>query len=395
MRPRSRARISRHFFCTRFSGSEDGARAPDPLPWPLSGGAGAASIDAGRGGGTLFARILTLSAAIVAPGDGRHTFHPFHPLQEGHMRKRRLRPNPLLVESLEIRRLLATFTATLEPLNNSGVSGTAEMTLEDNLLTVTVNARGLEANQIHPQHIQGRFDESTPGTPGGASDSVRPTTADDADADGFIESGEAVVSAGSIILPLSSPPGNDTAADPASTLTFPTANADGTITFTQQYDLSNAAQFFDPGGTATDRTGADVLPLDLRTIVIQGLTVAEGVGTGSTGEVNGTAGYKQTLPVAAGEIVETQGGGGSELGSGVFRPDGDATGELELPANFTSREASFDNELGFFLTDADGSIDGIAPGEAGWAEAALRSPTRQVLFGSGSDAGEQAMPSFT
>jgi hypothetical protein len=116
--------------------------------------------------------------------------------------------------------------------------------------------------------------------------------------------------------------------------------------------------------------------------------------------VNGTAGYKSELPVAAGEIVLVDEGGddgGDDGGaaSGVFTPGSDATGPVTLPASFTSREAAFDNELGFFLTDADGSINGIAPGGDGWAEAGLRSPTRQVLFQSGSDAGAQATPSFT
>ena len=40
----------------------------------------------------------------------------------------------------------------------------------------------------------------------------------------------------------------------------------------------------------------------LRELVIHGLTVPEGAGAGTPGEVDGTAGYKLVLPVASGEF---------------------------------------------------------------------------------------------
>src|SRR4051812_41928816 len=169
---------------------------------------------------------------------------------------KRKSPLTTVVETLEARQLLATFTATLQPLNNSGVSGTATAVTEGNTLTVTITAKGLEASQIHPAHIHGRF---VAGNSGPAQDSVVPTTAADTDKDGFIEEAEATPSTGPAILPLSSPPANDADPNPASTLKYPTANADGTLTFTQVYDLSLASQFFDPDAKI-DFNGQDVLP---------------------------------------------------------------------------------------------------------------------------------------
>lgn len=53
-------------------------------------------------------------------------------------------------------------------------------------------------------------------------------------------------------------------------------------------------------------------------IEIHGLTVEEGVGTGTAGEVDGTGGYKPLLPVAAGtiELVSGAESGGSTLNGG-------------------------------------------------------------------------------
>ena len=52
--------------------------------------------------------------------------------------------------------------------------------------------------------------------------------------------------------------------------------------------------------------------LENRHIALHGLTVGAGIGTGTTREVDGTAGYKVALPVANGEILAvTTGGGGA------------------------------------------------------------------------------------
>ncbi|MBE0535920.1 MAG: superoxide dismutase family protein [Phycisphaerae bacterium] len=47
------------------------------------------------------------------------------------------------------------YTAELQALNNSGVSGTVSLKLEGDELKVDIDAKGLEPNQSHPIHIHG------------------------------------------------------------------------------------------------------------------------------------------------------------------------------------------------------------------------------------------------
>ena len=54
------------------------------------------------------------------------------------------------------------YRATLRALNGSGVSGTIDVQLTGNVLAVTVDAHGLEPNQVHYEHLHGSH--STPST---------------------------------------------------------------------------------------------------------------------------------------------------------------------------------------------------------------------------------------
>lgn len=159
-----------------------------------------------------------------------------------------------------------TWTAPLTALNDSGVTGTVTVTQANDQLQVNVTATGLEPNQVHPMHIHSleQTEESS-------------ITSFDSDADGFIELAESVATAG--------PPAIDLQANGQ----FPTAAADGTLNFTANIELSSEA--------------AELFPLELRAIEIHGLTVEATDGLLTGGEVNGTAGYKATLPVAAVELA--------------------------------------------------------------------------------------------
>ncbi len=179
---------------------------------------------------------------------------------------------------------LTMYSSDLTPLNDSGVFGTVQMTMDDNLLTVHIEAHGLEADQLHPQHIHGLF-----GPDGAPTASVLPTMALDTDGDGYIELGEGQAAYGPVLLPLTSPPGG-AAGD------YPVANNGGNINFKETYDLTDAGVFAD------DFVRSMLLPLSLREIVLHGMTVAGDVGAGTGGEVDGTPGYKASLPVAAGLI---------------------------------------------------------------------------------------------
>lgn len=177
-----------------------------------------------------------------------------------------------------------------EPLNNSGVTGSAVLTLIDNnSLTVQINARGLTPNQLHPQHIHG--------LPGGANSTIPTLACCDPDGDRFIEVAEGAAAYGPIIVNLTSPPGTAPTG-------FPTADASGVINFSQTYNL-NDPQTFAGVAPPLGFSNADknvLFPLENRHIVLHGLTVPAGPGLGTGGEVDGTAGYKLVLPVANGEI---------------------------------------------------------------------------------------------
>ncbi|OPF18912.1 hypothetical protein B1L04_05655 [Microcystis aeruginosa KW] len=75
-----------------------------------------------------------------------------------------------------------------------------------------------------------------------------------------------------------------------------------------------------------------------------------------------------------------------DLGEVLVVP-GNPSERVNMVVQWTLREAAFNNEIGFFLVDASGRVEGIAPGEEGFAEAALSSSSRQTLFNSGNQAG--------
>lgn len=171
----------------------------------------------------------------------------------------------------------ATFVVDFTTLNNSGVTGNALLDLNaaSRMLTVTFNVAGLDPAGGHVAHIHGLFN------PGGQpTNSTVPTPAQDTDGDGFIELAEGQVTYGPIIVPL-----GDIGSSPS-----------GTSNFSMTYDLNDPSVF--GGSFGFD----DLVPLQLREIVIHGLTVPPGVGAGTSGEVDGSGGFIAVLPVAAGQI---------------------------------------------------------------------------------------------
>jgi cyclophilin family peptidyl-prolyl cis-trans isomerase len=74
--------------------------------------------------------------------------------------------------------------------------------------------------------------------------------------------------------------------------------------------------------------------------------------------------------------------------AGVYVVPGTVGAAQQLTALWTKRNAAYANEIGFFVADsATGAIGGIAPGAAGYAQAALSSSTRQIVFSQGQSAG--------
>ncbi|GHA78590.1 CHRD domain-containing protein [Pontibacter akesuensis] len=145
------------------------------------------------------------------------------------------------------------YTVNLNELNNSGVSGTATLTLMGDKLEVHIQASGLEPNKLHPQHIHGFVENNRNAT--------CPDMSSDMDGDGLIELAEGLPSYGPVLLSLTP---------------FPTA-PDGTIDYKQTFDMT-----------------ADLRPLQNRVIVLHGMTV--------DGE------YLATLPVACGMVMNANNG---------------------------------------------------------------------------------------
>ncbi len=176
------------------------------------------------------------------------------------------------------------FRADLVTLNASGVTGFVEVAMAAGAMTVRVEADGLEPDQVHIQHIHGRVAED-----GSALNSRVPSQAFDTDGDGFVELGEGLPAYGPILFNLTDGEGEGLDG-------FPTA-PDGTIRFQETYDLTAEAGF----GAGFD--AASLRPLDLREFVVHGLSNDGSAGAGTTGEIDGTAGYKLVLPAASGEFV--------------------------------------------------------------------------------------------
>jgi hypothetical protein len=177
------------------------------------------------------------------------------------------------------------FSTTLTPLNGSGVNGTVSFSLSDDRSSLTVNllATGLEPGQVHIGHIHGLFSNVTSGTP--VNSSV-PTLQQDTDRDGFIEIAEGTPTYGPVLVP------------------FPgfAVDANGVANYSRVFNLLDPSTFMG-SYTRSDLLGADLSSLDLREVVLHGMTVPAGPGAGTPGEVNGTNGYLLALPVAAGEIT--------------------------------------------------------------------------------------------
>lgn len=161
-----------------------------------------------------------------------------------------------------------SLTAELGTLNDSGVSGTATVTVnDDNSVTVTVEAEGVEAGQLHPQHIHGLPDAGTNAVCPDASSANQtaglPEEADDPDQYVALEEG----------------------ADEYGPVQLSLTNADGSFPTPEGTTYSYERTF-------TPLELGSLPPLDElenRAIVLHGLTVDSGA-------------YVATLPVACGQL---------------------------------------------------------------------------------------------
>ncbi|HEV7299857.1 MAG TPA: DUF4114 domain-containing protein [Tepidisphaeraceae bacterium] len=345
------------------------------------------------------------------------------------------------------------FEVDFQPLNaayGSNAEGEARLTLDTTdpmkpTLRVRIDATGLQdltaiPGAVHLAHIHGQFegnaaealpqqlvgpffsgDGGLPGSGFAPVNSTVPTSADDGGrlvdepalglgSTRYLDFFEGLPDYGPVVMNL---PNTDLPAPPdgvSPTEQFVSGVQAGTINpamlfprgtefvldTTYVFDLSDPDEHRQYHNTV----GENGQFLDDRLIVLHGLTVPTGISDAIDDAAGVPAGNPQAgvpldngesfrivAPVAAGEIRAVTG-----IDSGIYRPGPGGMGNVALPTIYLERDATFNNETGFFVTEADGSIDGIAPGEDGYAEAALRSSSRHVLFEAGTGQGALATP---
>ncbi|MCG9970761.1 hypothetical protein [Christiangramia crocea] len=148
------------------------------------------------------------------------------------------------------------FTAQLSEINDSGVSGTAAISVQGNSLTVLVEAEGMTPGEPHPQHIHGLEN--------GEENATCPPESADTNEDGIITIPEGVPFYGGVLLPLAD---------------FPVADENGTISYQQTFIL----------GENGNPTVEDLSALQNRVIVLHGMNDGDGA-------------YVPTTPAACGEL---------------------------------------------------------------------------------------------
>ncbi len=132
-----------------------------------------------------------------------------------------------------------TFTATLNPVNQAGASGTATVTISDNQATVEIQTQGLAAGAPHAQHVH----------IGGQG--VCPTSAADTDGSGAISTAEGQPFYGDINVSLTTQ--GDVSPDSALAVDrMPVADDNGTVTYSRTFTLP-------AGVTAADLEGGSIV----------------------------------------------------------------------------------------------------------------------------------------
>lgn len=183
------------------------------------------------------------------------------------------------------------FRTSLVPVNGSGVTGDAELTLDlaDDEFRARVDAGGLAPGIAHLQHVH--LAASCPGP------------ADDANGDGFVDILEGSARYGPILLPL-----DDVLAVQAAGA-FPEADGDGGLSYREEERLSSVLADLrredpDPDDLLAKLDQGEDLDLDGRTVVLHGVAAATDL-PGSVGTPAGTE-ARATLPVACGELFQSR-----------------------------------------------------------------------------------------
>ncbi len=207
---------------------------------------------------------------------------------------------PSMPHMMDANHMGQRYRVNLRPLNNSGVHGRADIILDGRELTVTVRARGMTPDMIHPQHIHGQKSDV------GAAEC--PTAAQDTNMDNFISVTEGAPKYGPIKLNLTNP---QTPFGPNATVlngvklftdfagvpslqNFPKADANGNLYFTNTY-------LFDTTNAAANAAFETLNPLTDQEVVLHGAVAPKDVETSAGGGT--TMAYDALLPVACARIT--------------------------------------------------------------------------------------------
>lgn len=189
---------------------------------------------------------------------------------------------------------LVTYTVPLVPMNGSGATGTAVLTLDEasSELAFSIDVEGLDPT-VHRVYLRGGADLNGLNGP---EDATCPTPADDQSGDGLVDVVEAIPLFGGILLPLdddlSSQTENTASFTAGTTIRYTNATTlTGLTTLLQRPDVNPSDQVFTYGA------GGEI-DLENFVIVIHGTTelLLPTVRT-FPGQTN-----QESLPVACGEI---------------------------------------------------------------------------------------------
>ncbi|MGH7663683.1 MAG: hypothetical protein ACRENI_05225 [Gemmatimonadaceae bacterium] len=178
------------------------------------------------------------------------------------------------------------YSGTFSPMNGSGVGGLVNLTLDPDGgdFSASVDANGTDASITHAQHIHFA--------------AACPTTAADANADGFVDVIEGIPSYGKILVPLDAD--LSVQGGPAD-MDFPESSASGAIDYFQRTSLDVMladlrAADPDPDDAIVKLGSGGELDLAGRTVVLHG--VAADTDLPATVQTLGTAPRQATLPIA-------------------------------------------------------------------------------------------------
>lgn len=193
-----------------------------------------------------------------------------------------------VVDDIKEEQKARAFKADLKPLNHSGVTGTATFQyIKDGKFESDIRARNLAPGMVHPQHIHGfGFEERNPEI------AVCPPMSA-AGEDGLLTLEDGLPFYGPVLVPL------DSELIPLSQQEYPTANANGQVSYLEFTRLTNLLTAIDEG-TAGQQT-LEYLALNRRVVVLHGAWVKDNMIVDADTE---GAEYNAALPVACGEITE-------------------------------------------------------------------------------------------